>query len=235
MKDSRGFTLPEVLITLAIVGIVAALVIPIVVTSINDQALRTAWKKNYAIINEAFKRVTADNGGSLNGICTSSGYDTSENCLRNELVKYISYISTYDALSTLLNDSGYTWEYYDLSKWNHSAVFNSGALLVLNNGALVKITYLPGSPWGNFVYSNQGPIVGKTYGYFAVDVNGTQKPNQIGRDLFYIHITEKGLYPWGTQGDNFDTTRTGPWGKGCDLTADIHASGYTCASDLLLQ
>ena len=50
----RGFTLAEVLITLTIIGIIAALTIPSLMTKVQDHGFRSAFLKNYALIKNAY-------------------------------------------------------------------------------------------------------------------------------------------------------------------------------------
>ena len=51
----KGFTLAEVLITLAIIGIVAALTIPSVISNAQQQEFKTGLKKAVSVLNEAIQ------------------------------------------------------------------------------------------------------------------------------------------------------------------------------------
>lgn len=55
-----AFTLAEVLITLGIIGVVAAMTIPVLVNKIDDKANIARWKKTYSVLNNAFNAVRAD-------------------------------------------------------------------------------------------------------------------------------------------------------------------------------
>lgn len=46
----RAFTMAEVLITLGIIGIVAAMTLPTVINNIQDKQFRTMFKKQFSII-----------------------------------------------------------------------------------------------------------------------------------------------------------------------------------------
>ena len=50
-KKLVAFTLAEVLITLAIVGVVAAITVPTLVANYQQKALNNQFKKSYAFIN----------------------------------------------------------------------------------------------------------------------------------------------------------------------------------------
>lgn len=53
MKKSSAFTLAEVLITLAIIGVVAAMTIPGVIVRTNQQEFQTGYKKAISVLNQA--------------------------------------------------------------------------------------------------------------------------------------------------------------------------------------
>ena len=48
----RGFTLAEVLITLVIIGVIAAMTIPTLISSTGDQEYKTGLKKAFATLNQ---------------------------------------------------------------------------------------------------------------------------------------------------------------------------------------
>ena len=58
----NGFTLAEVLITLGVIGIVAALTIPNVTSNYRKKVVETRMAKFYTVINQAIRRSEADNG-----------------------------------------------------------------------------------------------------------------------------------------------------------------------------
>ena len=68
---NNGFTLSEVLITLVIIGVVAAITVPSVMNNTNKQEYISGYKKMYSTINQVFNRIKADNGGVIAGVFTS--------------------------------------------------------------------------------------------------------------------------------------------------------------------
>ena len=54
-KKYRGFTLAEVLITLGIIGVVAALTLPALIQKNNNKVVETRLMKFYSAINQAVK------------------------------------------------------------------------------------------------------------------------------------------------------------------------------------
>ena len=61
----KGFTLAEVLITLLIIGIVAALTIPSVISNYQQQEFKTGLKKAVSVLNEAIQTNIAIDGETL--------------------------------------------------------------------------------------------------------------------------------------------------------------------------
>ena len=64
MKRFRGFTLAEVLITLAIIGVVAAISIPSVISNSQQQEFKTGLRKAVSVLNSAITMNMAIDGES---------------------------------------------------------------------------------------------------------------------------------------------------------------------------
>ena len=62
LKSKVAFTLAEVLITLGIIGVVAAMTIPVLSQKYNHSVAETRLKKFYSIMNQAILQSVADNG-----------------------------------------------------------------------------------------------------------------------------------------------------------------------------
>ena len=76
MTKRFGFTLAEVLITLGIIGVVAAMTIPTLISNTNGAQFKTAYKKALSTLNQAvlmnlamddtdFSTLNADADGSI--------------------------------------------------------------------------------------------------------------------------------------------------------------------------
>ena len=61
MNKKQGFTLAEVLVTLAIIGVVAALTIPTLIQSANQAKYSTGLKKQISVLSSALQMNTANN------------------------------------------------------------------------------------------------------------------------------------------------------------------------------
>lgn len=65
-KRLRAFTLAEVLITLGIIGVVAAMTIPTLMSNYREKVVLTRMQKFYSTFNQALMRSEADNGDMKN-------------------------------------------------------------------------------------------------------------------------------------------------------------------------
>ncbi len=72
-KSIKGFTLSEVLITLGIIGVVAALTIPTLIQNVSNRDVETKLKKFYTTINEAHKFAEAEFGNDNLWFSDTSG------------------------------------------------------------------------------------------------------------------------------------------------------------------
>lgn len=60
MKKKKGFTLSEVLITLGIIGVVAAITIPTLMTKIQEKQYQSQYKKIFSELNQAVRLLQGD-------------------------------------------------------------------------------------------------------------------------------------------------------------------------------
>src|SRR5574344_2249191 len=90
MKKSIAFTLAEVLITLGIIGVFAALTIPTLINNYEKQATVTRLKKAYSVLNQAVSLSEAENGRFSDNYTPVVSYgDSYHSAIENYLVKYI--------------------------------------------------------------------------------------------------------------------------------------------------
>ena len=79
LKSFRGgFTLAEVLITLGIIGVVAAMTMPTLLNSTNGAQYRTAYKKALSVLSQAVVLNVALDDYDLSQATTSDSTDTAK-------------------------------------------------------------------------------------------------------------------------------------------------------------
>ncbi|MCD8023998.1 MAG: type II secretion system GspH family protein [Candidatus Gastranaerophilales bacterium] len=164
----KGFTLAEVIITLAIIGIVAAITIPTVISQQEKQAAVAQLKVAYSIVSQIVNKNWEEN---------SSIADWDLNLDETTLGRtYVRPYVTYTRECTKMEDGCFETDgfygYYDLrgDKITTSVPYS----LILNNGMILGV---------NLVSYGKARLVS-----FIVDINGHKKPNKMGRDIFSFYI-----------------------------------------------
>ena len=91
-----GFTLAEVLISIVIIGVVAAIIIPTLVTKITNKGYVEKLKKNYAIIQDATNMIVAEKGDPSQwewSVYNSGDYAANESIVES-YKKYLNVVDT---------------------------------------------------------------------------------------------------------------------------------------------
>jgi len=193
--SKKGFTLAEILITLTVIGVVAALTIPTLLQNTNQAELKTALKRVFSDLNQATMLITNDNGGTL------SGAFQNESDFRNKYSEKMNYIKRCTAS---VNEGCIGSSYYpglDGTGTGGTDAFNVNGL-ILNNGAIVILKSYSDAELYNCNHSISGSsgVFNEICGTFYIDVNGLKRPNTVGKDLFVFSITKSGAYPLGAEG-----------------------------------
>ena len=184
MKKIFGFTLAEVLITLGIIGVVAALTIPTLMANYQKQVWINKLKKTYSVLNEGYKQIMV-NQGCTDMICTGFMPDDIVLNFANEEAKN-KFITTFKL--TNLNSSQWDYEIKKGDDLCGSNVTFSGCI-----GSSVADETLSGSTAdGSIISFLNGWILG---GIVLVDTNGLRGPNEFGRDIFVFAYTDKMITP----------------------------------------
>ena len=193
MGIKRGFTLAEVLITLVIIGVIAAITIPSLINKTNEQETVVAVKKAYSVLSQAYQRIVAENG-EINPVVLGNSEDMPKTlgsmfAKQLNVQKVCGTTMDGDCFSTA-NDGVY--KSFDSSD---SEVINSRVdyEMRLSDGMSVAI-------WGTNSYTNYGSSepLQFVFGQITVDINGDKAPNTFGKDVFDFFITKYGIIPFGT-------------------------------------
>ncbi len=183
-KAKFAFTLAEVLITLGIIGIVAAMTIPTLITNYQKKVTVTRLKGAYSQLYEAIKMSEADNG-------EVSGWDFAQpNWFDNYISQYIKYQK--DTFKDLSDENAIPYKQVSGSRETGLALlrpgFGGSRVYTLLNG--VDIIVFDKARALTDAYKATGIII---------DINGVNsKPNQFGKDAFYFELNyEHGFIPMG--------------------------------------
>lgn len=195
----RAFTLAEVLIVLAIIGVVAALTIPTLINKYKEKQTVSALKKTFAALGQAYKFVEAEYGNpttwGLKRLIQSTdenGNVTVEQHGNSDLVvdRFSNYLKIVEKCAPLEENCSIKNIKYELLSGEISNFQWVGGVLyslMLQDGTLLYYYNTSGA-------CNESNII---CGSFYIDVNGYSKPNAKGKDLFEFYLSTKGIIPSG--------------------------------------
>ncbi|MCM1339704.1 MAG: type II secretion system GspH family protein [Muribaculaceae bacterium] len=216
-----AFTLAETLITLGIIGVVAAMTIPNLMASYQKKQTVARLKKAYSVVQQAVRLSEDENGEVESWNTTLNG----SNFFKTYIANYVKYLNEYTSAQlatraprTVLSGARYTGTTYNSVNSSH---------FTLLDGSMVTMNLHSSAEKGLWV---------------GIDVNGLSKPNQIGKDTFLFFFSSGyGLRPLGDVGTpagfnygiSYSRAKVGPKGTSGNACAK-GKSGYWCAA-LIMQ
>ncbi len=207
MKLKIGFTLAEVLITLGIIGVVAAITIPILMQNYQKKVLIAKAKQGHALLETSIRRYMADNGCD-DMLCL---FDVSKST--EEVAKEFSSVIKSSHICT-----GYEKKfcsYYPIKankpegsykvdgKYAAGDTYQYNGRIYLPNGISYVIVM---STTGSCIVTGESPVRDKNgfdtgekqkwstdrCALIYMDTNGIQGPNQSGADIFSYRVPSNG-------------------------------------------
>ena len=161
----KAFTLSEVLITLGIIGVVAALTIPSVIKNYQQKQTAIMLRRAYANLQNAIRMSVAENSDIVNWkFPPTSGDNRSQNYEFAE-----TYFLPYFKSAKLYTDNEMIQKY---PSYRYTYSFDGvehqlwGPRLVCIDGTIYSF-----SVQNNYIWIN-------------IDINGIKGPNKMGRDIF---------------------------------------------------
>ena len=216
-----AFTLAEVLITLGIIGVVAAMTIPTLNNHLRGKKLESQFKKTYSELNQAARTFYADTDMPLrdyqDDIYTGTWNST------QSLKKFMSY---YKGVTT--NSGWYARRFDEIHKIKN---------MNLNNQ---EIKQWPCDESDIFVdmvgrlYSMDNNATGYNLSYgpkICVDINGVNKPNKWGVDRFvFVFSDSNSIVPYtGTSWASLTKQQTNDEEIAKYCSVDNENVSHTCA------
>jgi len=213
---ANAFTLAEVLLTLAIIGVVAALTIPAVVTKVTKDQYVTGLKKAYNTLR-AVEREAIQKYGPMENWTWSTGEDPTA-----DFEKY--FLPHFD----VLKNCGATTEEGCFAE--ELTVLSGSSMSHRNTAEYYKIVTSDGISWAYYKVGFTNPL--QVRGHFIVDVNGLKGPNRLGRDIFEFQVypSSLGIKPHGSY--YADSTTPIPTSV---VDAECNTSGNYCAAKVLSE
>ena len=226
-----AFTLAEVLITLGIIGVVAALTIPNVIAKYQEMVAVVRLKKSYSVVTNAINRAMAEEGYSNYAeLFTGTNAEVAD-----KIFKYMNIIERCNKLDAHGCGTRYTIKNAYKVNDGTGGVANDnahGERALLIDGSLIRITknddaVISGNscsttyqahkknPDGSYIPDGNGGYEMETYtvnicGAIMIDVDGPKGKNQFGYDNYAIRVTGTKLTnDSSAYGNIFETMRTG--------------------------
>lgn len=193
-----AFTLAEVLITLGIIGIVAAITFPQLIKNYQHKVLESQFKKSVSMIYQIILTTKQDMGiDKLQEYCIAYSSYIDE----NGDSKFKEYLHNKECTDALVKnsfkfkptDSLNNYHNYRLIRKNEIIKTYSGSHQILSSnynsslaGAGTSVFHTNVMPDGSFLNFNIIEIAL----YITVDINGRKGPNQLGHDIFIFRLNK---------------------------------------------
>ena len=209
-RGIKGFTLAEVLITLTIIGVIAAITIPNLMKNYQNHITYNALKKNYSILSQVVNQLFREYGDASQWKTSGSG-DAFQILSPSAIEIKDFFLSNMKVNCVEPTSNGNFGIYYPREPKCTTGGYGNDSRSVMRNGSAIFST-VDGTIYalwanGHVQYSHEDGIPKDLARrdckmWIAVDINGKKKPNTIGKDTFVFVITTKGLIPLGYITDN---------------------------------
>lgn len=210
----HAFTLAEVLITLGIIGVVAALTMPSLIQNYKEKETVSRVKKAYSTISQAYASALQENGSPETWGLVS--FDMVSEIDEENILYYLKpYLQINEYCGSKPNVCwSSTNSVAGISFPHATAKYYSKAVLSDGTAILSLVT----SP----VCGASSGQINDICGLIRIDINGKKLPNMHGRDVFSFHVTKDKIVPTGTQLERKDSGSSfengcvgGAQGRGC--------------------
>ncbi len=202
----QAFTLAEILITLGIIGVVAAITIPTIISNHKKKVTVERLKTNYSILSQAVELSKRENGDI-------STWDSSLSEEEYAQIYIIPYLQSPKKIQ--YGKKGY---YSVKSLADNWCIFWSGVpIYFMNNGSVIEIKH----GWGSM----------NSQTYIIVDINGKNAPNILGKDtfIFLLNKTKNQLTAF-CDGCKREYIMTGDPYSACTRETNAYYAGGMCAA-----
>ena len=220
-----AFTIAEVLITIGIIGVVAAISLPTLLTNVQEKVTVHKLETVYSKLNSAFKMMIEEDGEFTNNRSASQR----ELDIYDNLPKFLKVANKCYGAPCSIYVSGAKTKYLDGSP------YGGGGYISYHNFILPDSTWVAVLGIGqcnNDVDFHNPAGRGSYDGLCArifVDLNGKKGPNKFGVDTFIFHLMTNGLIPIGGKKEIIWMNQ---YSQNCPIKSG-HSGGYACTAWVL--
>lgn len=216
MNKKKAFTLAEVLITLGIIGIVAAMTLPVLTKKYQYYILENQFKKQYSILQQALLNIQTTDGQIINNENYPPGKFAPKFFKQMKVILNCGSdgceeMDLDSANGIYANLTSKVYKTFNKSRFAGSGFFDDGQAMTSD---------------ASFIMLNHSVAAQRIT--ISVDINGYHKgPNIWGYDLFTFEILNDSgkLVPSGTKGTYFESSKN----SRCSNTSSDKYNGITCS------
>ncbi len=183
-----GFTLAEVLITLGIIGVVAAMTIPSLMAHFQKEQTVTKLKKAISVINQAYRLSYDDVGEPESAFALGA-----EEYFKQYWAPYIKVLSYCSKPEECGYKSLYPWKYYNKKQVDICLIAPTARTTFYSMDGVLYV-----------ILTTAGDMTQPNHNIY-IDINGGAGPNIMGRDVFVLTCVQKdggGVRPYGYEKTN---------------------------------
>ena len=175
LHKKAAFTLAEVLVTLGIIGVVAAVTLPTLVANYQKTVWVNQLKKTYTTLNEGYKQMAASEGcttlrcADISEDWPITNFDFTIAKTKEKFVKTFKLENIYVGGVPSNSIYNYKIKYLSGDEDNFSVLGGSGVSSLVGTTSSGEII--------SFTNTLFGPLI-------VVDINGLKSPNTLGRDIW---------------------------------------------------
>lgn len=211
-KSIKSFTLAEVLITLVIIGVIAAMTVPTIMQNTQKQEIISKLKKADSVLRQSLYNISRDTGYPVGDYSFTNNDEFFDLFAKKLNVAKMCGSANQGCFSDVTYSlKGEVWS-------NYNSYSSNSKTFVTTDG----IAY----GWSKTLCTTDKGLLTEDYpkclGRFIIDVNGSRKPNAFGRDVFFFTVVDrKGIVAAGSGNNSADCKK--------------NSSGITCAAKVLKE
>ena len=194
-RGKCAFTLAEVLITLGIIGVVAAVTLPTLIQKYQEKETVTRLKQVYSILSNSYALILQEDGDPTNWGLSEENFNQ---ITIDKFAKYIKNVKICKSSSKKC----FPDPRLDMNGELEVVQFNKQSALITPNG-IVILFYTQ-----SFNQISTGCLTHNHCIDVVVDINGNKGPNQWGRDTFVFHADKYKILPRGVARTSVAATKT---------------------------
>lgn len=220
----KGFTVAEVLITIAIIGIVAIMTIPSLKKNADRDAVVQKLQKNYGVLTNIVNMAVAQNGQIESwDLPDKRDGEAADKVFQKYFapqLKLIKYCGT--GTGCWPND---TYKFCNGADYTNLNTIDERTKGILADGTLIS-----------FRTGSCKSVENSECGAFYVDVNGFKGPNRVGYDMFEIWFYPSGIEMPYTKGSLVSSADEGEFAKPPlsdeEIDSICKARGWSCSTKI---